>query len=153
NGNCVGSAYTRTDSWSDLIIQVAKTAASLGGYAPPAWTTPVPPDPDAGPGPGKDGGGPASDGGGSGSGKALGEACGGNDECASNSCASLGDSPQICTQPCDGAVNTCPSGYACTQGYCFVSSSGGGGGGLGKPGAQPTSTTTTSGCGVAPDPT
>ncbi len=34
---CVGSIYTRTDMWRDLIIKAAKEAAELGGYAAPAW--------------------------------------------------------------------------------------------------------------------
>jgi hypothetical protein len=49
NGDCLGSAYTRTDVWSDLIIDAAKAAARAGGYSPPPWTEPVPPERVAGP--------------------------------------------------------------------------------------------------------
>jgi hypothetical protein len=45
--SCVGSTYTRLDTWRDLIVSTAFTAASLGHYAAPAWTAPAPPD-DAG---------------------------------------------------------------------------------------------------------
>jgi MYXO-CTERM domain-containing protein len=145
NGNCVGSAYTRTDAWSALIIQAAKTAAQLGGYTAPAWTNPIPPEPDAGASqdsgttPGRDSGtsSPAP--------KSLGEECATNDECESGSCAAIGDGPQTCTQACS-ETNECPDGFACKSGYCFA----------GAPAttnnASPATTTTESGCSVAPDP-
>jgi MYXO-CTERM domain-containing protein len=143
NGNCVGSAYTRTDSWRQLIVQTVQQAATLGGYTPPAWTQPAPPQPDAGPGPGPDGGKPTGDGGGATDPKALGDPCAGNEECATGSCMAL-DGPSVCTQGCDDGANKCPSGFACKAGFCFAGSA------PTTPAAAPTTTTTTSGCGVAP---
>jgi len=35
--NCVGSFYTRTDSWKDLILEALAYAQPLGGYPTPAW--------------------------------------------------------------------------------------------------------------------
>jgi MYXO-CTERM domain-containing protein len=147
SGNCVGAAYTRTDSWRALIVQAVTTAAGLGGYAVPSWTQPAPPTPpDGGPGPGSDGGPRPTNDAGSGSvdPKALGQTCASNDECASGSCAALGDAPQTCTQACDDGANRCPGGFACTSGYCFA-----GAAPVVNNAAPATTTTTSSGCSAA----
>ncbi len=39
---CSGSVYTRFDTWHDLIVGTAMTAASLGDYSVPTWTLPAP---------------------------------------------------------------------------------------------------------------
>lgn len=65
---CVDAVYERTDSASAFLIAAAKDAASAGGYAAPAWTSPkgTPPIDDAGgtsggPGPGDDAGSSSGD--------------------------------------------------------------------------------------------
>lgn len=40
--SCSGSVYTRFDVYRDLLIQTVTKAASVGGYALPAWTQPAP---------------------------------------------------------------------------------------------------------------
>jgi hypothetical protein len=159
SGNCVGAAYTRTDAWRSLIVQTVTTAAALGGYPVPAWAQAAPPQNDAGPGPtADDGPKPASDSGGGGTvdPKELGQECAANDECASGTCAALGDGPQTCTQRCDEGANGgggappsglggCPDGFACKSGFCFAGAPAGG-----KSATPTTTTTTTSGCRAAP---
>lgn len=52
SGQCADSIYGRTDTASAFLIAGAKDAAMIGGYAPPAWTTPgamTTPGADAGP--------------------------------------------------------------------------------------------------------
>jgi len=136
-GTCVGGIYTRLDVWKDLIVQTVKQAATAGGYAVPSWTQPPPPKTtDAGTK--KDATAPAS-----GTGQ-IGDTCGKDGDCASNVCAApTQDGALVCSQSCDASQSgSCPDGYSCNDGYCFVADSSGGGGN----GAQ--STTTTSGCSI-----
>lgn len=149
NGAVCGQyvVYSRTDSHKDLIIATAKRAASLGGYAEPAWTTAVAPDPEDTPyvAPPKP---PAA------TPKALGETCTVNKDCSSKLCLAPGDDKFVCTQACSD-TKACPSGFSCDSNYCFkaaapdpTSSSSGG--------AEPTpvsTTTTTSGCSTSPGST
>jgi hypothetical protein len=60
---CTGSFYTRLDSYRDLIIATANTAASQGGYTPPSWVNspPIAPLADAGGTPADGGGTPPTD--------------------------------------------------------------------------------------------
>jgi hypothetical protein len=39
---CTGSVYTRFDSWRDLIVQTATSAAAMGAYPLPSWTVAIP---------------------------------------------------------------------------------------------------------------
>jgi MYXO-CTERM domain-containing protein len=138
-GSCDIAIYTRTDSHKDLIIAAAKRAATLGGYAEPAWTQPEAQDPEDAPfvGPAR----PDSS-------KPLGDSCGNKYECVSKVCLAPGDDKFVCTQACDD-TKKCPDGFACDSGYCFkptapaASSSGGENPGDG------TTTTTSSGCSTA----
>jgi hypothetical protein len=128
---CVQPVYTRTDSWSSFVISTAQTAASMGGYAPPAWTQPPPPA-DAGT-PTQDSGTPTADSGATTTPGSLGAACTDNTQCDSGLCAT-NDNGQtyVCSAPCDptgDGTDCAPSGYACVAqddagtGYCFSSSS------------------------------
>jgi hypothetical protein len=45
---CLDGTYTRSDSFSELIIDAAVEAAALGGYAEPSWATAPPEPPDGG---------------------------------------------------------------------------------------------------------
>lgn len=60
-------------------------------------------------------------------GAAVGEACTGNEDCASDLCATLG-SDSLCTQVCTTDAE-CPNGTVCREdgGACWPASSGGGG--------------------------
>ena len=142
---CIGGIYTRTDSWKSFIVSTALQAASDGGYPAPAWTQAAPPPPT-------DGGSTQP-----GSGQ-LGDPCGDGTDCASGQCQSQSSgSAPICTQACDNAGNSCPSGYSCSNGYCFPSSGADGGSGNGGNGGNGQQIiTTTKGCSVdvvGPDPT
>jgi len=62
----------------------------------------------------------------------LGEPCTGNEQCASNQCASDGTN-SVCVESCDPAAQACPSGFGCVEtgagaGVCFPGADGGGGG-------------------------
>jgi hypothetical protein len=54
-GQCIDAIYGRTDTASALLVNAAKEAAALGGYAVPPWADPsgaladagAPPDPSA----------------------------------------------------------------------------------------------------------
>ena len=124
---CVQPVYTRTDAWSSFIISTAITAASAGGYTPPSWTQPIPPDggtvaPDAG----SDGGVPPPPG-------TLGAPCQTNSDCDTGLCDSDdGGQTYMCTQYCDPSQNGADctiAGYQCvgsttlpdggSAGYCF----------------------------------
>jgi MYXO-CTERM domain-containing protein len=116
-GQCVDATYTRTDSWRDLIIQTANTAATMGGYTPPSWVSSAPPSPpnyDGGTHPQPDAS--TSDSGSSGQ---LGDPCTDDSHCDSMACRALNGGANVCTQSCDG-MNACPNGYACKYNYCFV---------------------------------
>lgn len=141
--SCDIAIYTRTDSHKDLIIAAANRAATLGGYAAPAWTQPEAQDPEDAPytGPTK----PQTN-------KGLGDSCGNKYECTSKVCVAPGDDQFVCSQVCDDAdpAKKCPDGFACDSGYCFkgappaASSSG-----TNSTGNGDTTTTTTSGCSTA----
>jgi V8-like Glu-specific endopeptidase len=123
---CIQPVYTRTDAWSSFIIQTAQTAASAGGYTPPAWTQAAPPPSDGGTtttdsGTTADGGTPPPPG-------SLGATCSDNTECDSGLCLSNdGGNSYICSAPCDptGDGSDCgAAGYICQgdgngNGYCF----------------------------------
>ncbi len=125
NSTCLGGVYTRTDSWSSLIIQTAMTAASIGGYTPPAWTQASPPPSDGGTtqdsGTTSDGAAPPPPG-------TLGAPCADATDCDSGLCLSNDNgTTYICSAPCDptGDGSDCgQSGYMCQgdgtgAGYCF----------------------------------
>ncbi len=112
---CKQSIYTRTDTMRDFIVAAVTEAAAKGGYAVPAWTTPVAPPPDAG-APVKDAGGskpptPV---------KGDGEACTTNEECTSKSCAAPNaESPFVCASDCSDTA-PCADGFSCQGGLCFT---------------------------------
>lgn len=128
---CVGSVYTRTDKWAQLIRQTAQTAATMGGYPAPAWAGA---DGTADPG-------------------AEGQPCTTADECDTKSCASPDGNTSYCVSTCDPNAPSCDDGYTCKadpngDNYCFpdhpIGSDAGDGSGNGD-----TTTTTTTGCSVA----
>jgi Trypsin len=135
SGNtCVGSVYTQLYPWQSLILSAAATAATMGGYSPPAWTHDPTGPVEAGTDAGK-----TSDGG-----LKIGSPCGSSDSCASSECVTISTDGggYICSQKCS-ATEACPTGFACEMGYCF-------------PGAQTEADTSSSsggcGCSVAGQP-
>jgi V8-like Glu-specific endopeptidase len=132
---CVEPIYTRTDKWASFIVATAKTAASAGGYSPPAWTQ-APPAPDAGTDSGtSDGAAPPPPG-------TLGAPCAADSDCDSGICRSDDGTNFICSATCDptGDGSDCGApNYQCLDdgtgtGYCFPappSTSDGGWGGSG----------------------
>jgi V8-like Glu-specific endopeptidase len=139
---CEQPVYTRTDAWSSFIVSTALTAATAGGYTPPAWTQAAPPDdggttttPDSSTT--SDGAAPPPPG-------SLGAPCGDASDCDSGLCLSNdGGTTYVCSQTCDpnGDGSDCGDGYACQgdgqgNGYCFP-----------KP-PDTTSTTSSGGCAV-----
>jgi len=105
NGTCVGSIYTRTDAWTNLIVQTAITAAQQGGYAAPAWTVQPPPPMDAGTP--KDSGTPGGT-------KGAGEPCAQTSECLSGlSCESGATGDSVCAPACDPNAPSCPANLTC----------------------------------------
>ncbi|MDB4996356.1 MAG: hypothetical protein JWM74_3788 [Myxococcaceae bacterium] len=125
---CVGSVYTRLDSYADLIRSTAQEASTAGGYAMPAWAG-GPEETDAGAPPAA--GSP-------------GATCATNDDCESKACNSLDGTNFFCTPTCDPADTTsCPDGFTCHAdgegGFCFATTD------ADKPAAK-TTTTTTTGC-------
>ncbi len=145
NGAVCGQyvVYSRTDSHKDLIIATAKRAATLGGYAEPAWTTPVAPDPEDTPyvAPPKP---PAP------TPKVLGDTCAAPKDCASKVCLAPGDDKFVCTQACSD-TKVCPSGFSCDSNYCFKSAAPDptNASSSGEP-APAATTTTSSGCSASP---
>jgi hypothetical protein len=124
-GVCLGSVYTRFDSWSQLIIDAAAQASTLGGYSPPSWTglpaLPV----DAG---GSSSGSsspeastsapsPSPDGGRPGACLPSGLSCSDDSQCCSASCIAYGSAPYSCS--CD-SINPCGAGYLCQRGVCVT---------------------------------
>jgi hypothetical protein len=108
---CATGIYTRLDSWRDLIVSTATTAAKLGNYPIPTWTAAAPPEPtDAGVTPGPT---PPAPG-------ALGAACKRDSDCDSKKClgAPGSEGTFTCTRPCDES-NLCPNGFSCQAGACF----------------------------------
>jgi V8-like Glu-specific endopeptidase len=117
---CVGSIYSRFDAWSQLIIDTAKEAAQMGGYAAPAWTTTAASDAgstavNAEGGSGAEGGSSAEAGSSAG---ADGVVCGANDDCLSENCVSTDGTHFVCASAC-GTGNSCAAGFRCEGGYCF----------------------------------
>ena len=88
--DCRIGVYTRLDSWRDLIVDAAIEAATVGGYARPAWAKPAP--------------------------KAIGIACSVSDECASLQCAN-GICTHSCQL---GGPSTCEDGLVCSGGVCTM---------------------------------
>ncbi|MBS2016554.1 MAG: trypsin-like serine protease [Deltaproteobacteria bacterium] len=139
---CKQSVYTRLDKWRDFIIEGAVQASANWTKYPkpvPDWTGPfVPPPPE-------DDGGTSDAGPKPPSKLAVGETCGGNDQCQTNLCAD-----GVCAQPCaEGETpSTCPEGFVCKADACVAQA----GGGTNNAGGGST-TTTTSGCSAAPERT
>lgn len=126
---CVGSIYTRFDTWAQLLVDTANEAAQAGGYPPPAWVTAWE----------ADGGGISVDG----SAPALtdGTTCTTNEQCQSQNCVSSNGTNYICASACSAATS-CPSGSTCEEGYCFPAATPGNKGGCsvamaGRDPAQP----------------
>jgi MYXO-CTERM domain-containing protein len=105
--SCDTGVYTRTDVHKTLIIQAALRAATLGGYAAPAWTQPATPDPEDAPYT------PPVKG-------ALGSTCTSNSGCNSKICAAGPDGKKVCTVACTLEPDSCAEGFACTDDYCYV---------------------------------
>lgn len=105
---CVTSIYTRFDAWGQLVVDTAKLAAQMGGYAPPAWAG------------GSSDGGQADASAGEGGGSCLASAapCNGNGDCCSNNCLSHDNVTFVCAA-CD-PNNPCDTGYSCQSGTCVV---------------------------------
>ncbi len=120
---CEGGIYTRTDAWKSFLVATALTAASDGGYTPPAWTSDPPPADAGAPDSGTtaDGGTPPPPG-------SLGAPCGDASDCNSGICLSNnGGQSYICSATCDpngdGTDCAADGSYQCTAsdgtGYCF----------------------------------
>lgn len=113
-GECGEAIYTRTDGHAAMIMQEAIEAAAAGGYAAPAWTQTVTPDPEDEPyvdGPTEpiDQGTPA---------KAQGESCGETaGACGGNLvCVDFGDGAgSVCSATCNGGA-VCEDGFSCVAG-------------------------------------
>lgn len=137
---CEGSIYTRLDAWRDLIVSAVTEASQNWSLYPkpvPDWTIYVPPPPVV------DSGTPAKDAGEAGAPSAeLGATCTADKDCKSSNCAAATGDNFVCTQACD-ASTPCPDGLTCSSGLCFA----------GVEPAHPTTTTTSSGCSIAFDPT
>jgi hypothetical protein len=122
NGLCVGGIYERVDHQRDFLISGATQAASLGGYAVPAWTLSAAPSDAGAPAVNRDAGATTSD-----AGTTLppakvrmGDPCDTSDQCATNMCAAeAADLPFTCTTACE-ADDMCPSGFSCRAGICLV---------------------------------
>jgi Trypsin len=137
---CVGSVYTRLDSYADLIRDTAKEASTAGGYPVPMWAGGTGEEtPDAGtPGP---------------TAGTAGANCASNEDCESSACNSLDGEHFVCTTSCDPAdKSTCGDGFTCHKdgeaGVCFpttaadkpaANAANGGSGGCSQTGRGPTS--------------
>ena len=108
---CIDAVYTRFDSYSQLLIDTANTAAKMGGYTPPAWTSGTPTlassaSADAG-------GISLALGGGNGA------MCTSNGDCTSNNCVTADDGgTYFCASSCN-ASSDCPTGFNCEDGFCI----------------------------------
>lgn len=140
---CLGSIYTRLDSWRDMIVSAANDASAGWTKYPkpnPDWTVYVP-------APGKDAGAPKSDAGSASSCstqgyKTIGTTCADSCECSADianaKCTPVTDGAEAtCTRDCS-ADTDCGDGNVCTNALCAPkpaaaapksSSSGGDGGG------------------------
>jgi hypothetical protein len=147
-GTCIGSVYTRFDGWSQLIIDAAGQAATMGGYSPPSWTglpPSLPADAGGSSSPDSSSVSPLTDGSAVSACLANGAGCGADSDCCSVNCTSHDNLTYACAA-CD-ANNACNVGYVCHQGVCVVgvppvdagSADGGGSG-----------TTVRAGCAVGP---
>jgi MYXO-CTERM domain-containing protein len=123
---CVGSIYSRFDSWAQLLVDTANEAAQMGGYTPPAWTTTA----------GLDAASPGS----VAASGADGTVCAANGACLSQNCVSTDGTNFVCASAC-GTGNVCAAGSICEGGYCFPAGDAGA--------APPTTTTKKSGCAIA----
>ncbi|HVU01908.1 MAG TPA: trypsin-like serine protease [Polyangiaceae bacterium] len=94
---CANAIYGDVASWSDLIVQTARDAASRGGYPVPAWAA----APDAG------GGGNAE--------TPLGESCTGACRDDYVCYSDTGKPPGICVPRCIPADPSCPVGFTCSS--------------------------------------
>jgi MYXO-CTERM domain-containing protein len=90
---CTGAIYSRFDAWSQLLVDTANEAATMGGYSPPSWAAR----------------------------KDDGAACATNEECSSQNCVSLDGTNFVCASACSTSA-TCTAGATCLGGYCFSSS-------------------------------
>jgi hypothetical protein len=119
---CIQPVYSRFDAWGSLLIGAATEAAAMGGYSAPVWAGGTGPDlvpaadaaaaDDAAVGPiatSKPAPGSIADG----------KACGADSDCAAQNCVSTDDVTFVCASPC--SAGQCTTGFACTSGYCFVS--------------------------------
>jgi secreted trypsin-like serine protease len=107
SGTCVQPIYSRFDAWSQLLVEGVTQAATVGGYAIPAWA-------QSGPVPVV-----SSEAGASEAATLLGNgtACGGNDQCQSSQCVSTDNVHFICASACSTGV--CSAGFSCVSGFCF----------------------------------
>jgi hypothetical protein len=129
---CIQPIYSRFDAWGSMLVSATTQAASLGGYAVPAWAK----DFDAGSGPsstsGSDAGGASASSSGTsqgGSGASSGASptsgtggdgtpCQYGSMCASGSCVATGGAEGVCASACDEG-GSCGSAFTCQGGYCI----------------------------------
>ncbi|MCC7535886.1 MAG: S1 family peptidase [Deltaproteobacteria bacterium] len=121
-----GSIYTRTDAFLDLIDgAIADTGGSVAPPPPPPPTPPPPPPPEPPPPPppsSPDAGSPtpppppppSNPGTTPPAGRALGDTCSGDSDCASTMCLRTAEG-SYCTQACGSG---CPSGFDCVGSIC-----------------------------------
>lgn len=133
--NCVGSIYTRLDSFRDLVVQTVEQASNNWKLYPkpnPDWTEYVaPPETkDAG---AKDSGGSSN------KGAPFGDVCSKDADCTSGVCATAADDAQFCSKSCTKDSN-CPDGYTCDDEVCQAKAD------KAADDGETTTTTTTTGC-------
>jgi hypothetical protein len=122
SGICIQPVYSRFDAWGDLLVAGATQAASLGGYAIPAWARSAPTDAGDGNAGAVEAGtanASAADAGAAGGSTLLGDGivCGADGDCQSHNCVSTNDVLFVCASQCP--TGTCSSGFSCLSGYCF----------------------------------